>query len=239
MKRKNYIFLSALSGVSGIIVTSILTAKSTIKAVRIYDDMKKTEKCYKKNVIKNTWKCYIPPILTGAIFSAASISFGIKSKNYQASLTSAYIFLQESYKKYREKISDELGEEKEKEIHLESDIESEINVKKVGKKLETSENILFYEEHYSEFFERRMIEVLDAEYQLNKKFALEGYATINDFFRFLGLNEIKEGDVIGWSIDDGYDFYNWIEFEHRMITVEDGMECYVIETVFNPSVLNN
>ena len=55
---------------------------------------------------------------------------------------------------------------------------------------------------------------------------------MNEFYDFLGIEETKEGDMLGWAVED--EFY-WVDFDHRKVELEDGMECYIIDTQFEPS----
>lgn len=61
---------------------------------------------------------------------------------------------------------------------------------------------------------------------------LRGYVTINEFYEFLGISHIDGGDMLGW---DACEEIFWIDFDHRKITLDDGMECCYISTVFSPS----
>lgn len=55
----------------------------------------------------------------------------------------------------------------------------------------------------------------------------------NDFYEFLGLEKTELGDAVGWSSCNG-DIY-WIDFNHHRLTLDDGMEIYVIDMVFEPT----
>lgn len=103
---------------------------------------------------------------------------------------------------------------------------------------EKSDISTFYEYELGEYFERNMIEVLDAEYQLNKKLVSEGFVSLNDFFEFLGI-ETEFPDNYGWSQEVICDFFQppWIDFEHQLTILEDGMECYIIVPSMNPKFI--
>jgi hypothetical protein len=88
-----------------------------------------------------------------------------------------------------------------------------------------SEKALFFEFNCGEFFEYDMAEMLSAEYQFNQDFISRGYACLNDFYDIIGIPQTDVGDVIGWNQADGYP---WIDFEHELVELEDGMECYFI-----------
>ena len=62
---------------------------------------------------------------------------------------------------------------------------------------------------------------------------MRGVIPLNDFYEFLGLEKTELGDAVGWSSCNG-DIY-WIDFNHHRLTLDDGMEIYVIDMVFEPT----
>lgn len=219
-------------GSIGVVATAALTAKSTIKAVRIYDDVKQNNPST-SDLVKTILPHYIPPIMVGLASIISIVGANAMNRRQQAVITSAYILLDQTYKEYKNKVKDVLGEEAEHKVEA-SIAEEKIkkaNITPVG------ENLLFYEPYYGQIFQRTMLEVQDAEYKLNQKFATEGEASLNDFFEFLGLSKTDTGDSIGWSQENSYDFYNyvWIEFEHQLTKGEDGMEYYIINMPYPPT----
>ena len=79
----------------------------------------------------------------------------------------------------------------------------------------------------------RREKVIQAEYHLNRNFMFAGVIPLNDFYEFLGLEKTELGDAVGWSSCNG-DIY-WIDFNHHRLTLDDGMEIYVIDMVFEPT----
>ena len=73
-------------------------------------------------------------------------------------------------------------------------------------------------------------------YHLNRNFMFAGVIPLNDFYEFLGLEKTELGDAVGWSSCNG-DIY-WIDFNHHRLTLDDGMEIYVIDMVFEPIQIN-
>ena len=55
---------------------------------------------------------------------------------------------------------------------------------------------------------------------------------MNELYEFLGLEPTDYGSVIGWATTDNDEF--WIEFNHRKVTMDDGLECYILEMSFEP-----
>lgn len=74
-----------------------------------------------------------------------------------------------------------------------------------------------------------------AEYHLNRNYVLRGYAVLNEFYDFLGLENTDYGADLGW-IADGDDGIFWIDFNHRKVVMDDGLECYIIECMYEPGI---
>ena len=95
---------------------------------------------------------------------------------------------------------------------------------------------LFYDAISSRYFQATISQVLQAEYHLNRNFALSGgFITLNDFYDFLGISKTPEGDKIGWMVSDGL---YWVDFDHQRTVVDDGLngevECWIIDAPFPP-----
>lgn len=91
----------------------------------------------------------------------------------------------------------------------------------------------FYDSFSQRYFETTIAKVIEAEYHLNRNFMFQGVIPLNDFYEFLGLEKTELGETVGWSSCNG-DIY-WIDFNHHKLTLEDGMEIFVIDMVFEPT----
>lgn len=234
LKKQAPTILTAVS-ICGVVGTAIASAQAATKAEKLI--RKRTDQdegvspaLTTKEKVQVTWPAYISPAIIGLSTIGCIVSANILNRHQQAAIAGAYIFLDQTYRKYREKIIELYGTDSDKKARNEV-------VKDAYEPVTPSADtgtLIFYEEHYGQFFERKMAEVIDAQYQLNRKYATEGEASVNDFLKFLGLDPVKGGDVIGWEIDD--DFYNspWIDFEHEIIMMDDGMECRSINFVKSP-----
>lgn len=235
-------------GAVGVVATAVTAVRATPKAIELLENTRRQKwedahcptqyaKDYKLTPIEmaqTAWQCYIPSVLIGAATITCLFGANGLNKRQQATIAGAYIFLDQSYKEYKRKVNELFGED------TDTWVRSEIAKDKVKETdilpSSSDETLLFYEEHYGELFERTMLEVQDAEYQLNRKLAIDGDATLNDFFRFLGLDERKVGDALGWSCETICDASHpaWIDFEHELVTMDDGMECRIITMVEPP-----
>ena len=91
---------------------------------------------------------------------------------------------------------------------------------------------LFYDEHSGRYFETTIEQVMNAEYHLNRNYILRGYAYLNEFYHFLGIEQTDYGSVLGWAPKD--EGMYWIEFNHRKAVLDDGLEVYIVEMPFGP-----
>lgn len=243
LKKQSPLILSII-GAAGVVATTVMAVNATPKALATlkYEYKQEPERdapMSNLDVVRATWKCYIPAIAVGTATIACIFGANALNKQQQATLMGAYMFLDRSYKEYKHKVA-ELYEDGDRKVREEIAKDKYTPSNRLpGEELPyDSETLLFYEEHYGRFFERKMIEVLDAEYQLNRKFVTEGEANLNDFFELLGLPTTKEGEELGWSLEAGAAFYSysWIDFEHELTKMEDGMECYIINTPVAPTL---
>lgn len=226
LKRNSPTILSIVGSI-GVVTTTISAVKATPKALSLLDD--KPNDLSTAEIIKTTWKCYIPTAVIGLSTIACIFGANTLNKNRQAALTSAYMLLDNTYKEYKSKVGTLLGDDAN--VHIQKSIVEdkyeEIDISVDGEKQ------LFYEYNYGEFFERTKMEVLNAEYNFNKMFASRGYATLNDFYELLGLPLTQEGSIIGWTVQEGYSL---VDFEHELLIMDDGLECIYINLPVSPSL---
>lgn len=183
-------------------------------------------------------KAYIFPIFIGTSSIACILGSNILSKHQQKSLASAYALIATSYSEYKAKVKELYGEKMHQEVIDVIAKEKNIGAHIYSEQLPTNCNLgleedsieprLFYDEYSSRYFEATIEQVILAEYNLNRIYVLRGYAVLNEFYKFLGLESTDHGSIIGWSTFDNDDV-RWIEFDHHKIIINDDLECYAIE----------
>ncbi|MCM1525239.1 MAG: DUF6353 family protein, partial [Ruminococcus sp.] len=52
-------------------------------------------------------------------------------------------------------------------------------------------------------------------------------------YEFLGIPKTDYGETVGWTVNDDMDYY-WIDFDNRKTVMDDGLECWIIETAIDP-----
>lgn len=252
LKRASPTILACFSA-AGVVVTAVLAVKATPRAVDLIRADSRTNHdgdpyaATKTEMVKSAWKCYVPAVTMGAatifcIFSANAIS-----RKQQASLMSAYTLVSRQFREYKSKVTEFYGKEahekimrslaveKAKDIHITApNIFSNSSLDFEGA---DEEERLFYDSFSERYFQSTISRVLQAEYHVNRNFALMGgFVALNQFYEFLGIEPKKELSEFGWWVDD--ELY-WIDFSHTRAMVDDGLsgevECWIIEMDWLPS----
>ena len=230
---------------AGVIGTAISASNDTIKAVRLLEKKKTDEPMSKTEIVKACFPCYIPTI--GFTFGTIMCILGANHLNrkQQASLASAYALLNRSYHQYMVKNIETNGEEAHDRVVEAIKADPPLTWATGatgGGSLDISEsNVsektrLFYDRYSGRIFESTLSKVIEAEYHLNRNFNLMGgEIDLNDFYEFLGLDPIECENHFGWSVED--ELY-WIDFNHTIEILDDGLEYCVIDFVFDPRDLN-
>ena len=232
--KKNASTILTCAGGVGVVTTSVLAVKATPKALALLDEAKK-----EKSEDLTTWDkvivagpAYIPSILSGTATIACIFGANILNHRQQASLMSAYALLDNSYKEYKKKVEELYGDGADEHVRTElAKDQYEENVYPLE-----DNKVLFYEEYSRQYFEAAMEDVLRAEYFLNRDFTYHGYACLNELYALLKLPQTPYGEVLGWSAYAVHDmqWYSWVEFNHRKVEMDDGLECYILEILTEP-----
>lgn len=210
MNKTKIPLIFSIVGALGVIATGALSTLATIKAVKLLegDDKQIKDISFNKETIKTTWKNYILPgsVAIGSIASIF-IANGV-NKKMLITLAGALVPITESYRKYKgevilndpeldKKISEEMGKD-----HYISPWGDDMG-----------EKVIFYDPISDRAFERSWYEVKDAMYHFNRNFILRGYGYLNEFYDFLGLDRIDDGDIFGYYQDWFYDggLLPWID----------------------------
>ena len=229
----------------GVVITAVSTGKAAIKADKLLKAAKekKGEDLTKTEVILTAGPAYIPPVVLGVSTIACIFGINTLNKKQQAALASAYALVENSYKDYRNKVKEMFGEEVDTQIRdsiMMEERNRDIIAYAPGCQIlpQDGEIRTFYEPNRRSYFESTVEAVQNAEYHLNRNLAIRGDVTLNEFYSFLGLSETISGNVLGWDIQTLIESYEspWIDFDHRLVTLDDGLECYVIETPIPPTL---
>ena len=237
--------IPAVAASVGVVATAIETGRATTKAkhllevdeaLRKYNEDEQgvvEEPPTKKQIALICWKAYIPAAILGGGTIACILGSNALNKKQIAGLTAAYMALGKTYQEYRRQVAEQIGVEEEKDIYKDTQ-----DVLETPAPAGTDEEkLLCYEPISKRYFHATETELMDAFYNVNRNFALNGEVSLNDFYSFLpGLDFTPEGDMLGWCaeyLSNEWEYY-WIDFNYARQTTDDGLEVYYVTAFQEP-----
>jgi hypothetical protein len=202
-------------GTTGIVTTVIMAIRATPIALYLLDAerVKRNREgtgagsLSKLDIIKLTWKCYLPVALMGGTTIACFVGAHSINIRRQVALAGLYSVTEASFKKYQEKVIEIVGKNKEEKIY-EAFIEDKIKANPASKNeviVTGGGETLFYDSWSGRYFKSDMQKVRKIQNDLNYNFigGHDMYLPLNMFYEELGLESVEAGNDIGWSLDHG------------------------------------
>lgn len=240
-------------GIVGVVVTAVLTAKATPKALERLEEEKDAKMAEnganltRMETIAACWTYYVPAATAGIATIGCILGANVLNKRQQASLMGAYAFANRSFREYKNAVKEVFGEEGHKKVlqHIaaEKPTPPAIYGALTGKSFDfgdiDEQTHLFYDSFSQRYFEAKISDVLLAELHTNRNFAINGgEISVKQFYDFLGLETPDELKDHSWFVSD---YYYFIDFTHEKIMVDDGMdreptECWVIDMPYPPTL---
>lgn len=221
-------------GIAGVVTTTVLAIKATPKAVKLVEEeaYERKEELTPMEVVKVTWKCYIPTAVSMATSIACLICANSVNTKRNAALAAAYKISETAFIEYKDKVVETIGEKKEKTVR------EKIAEDKVKNNPPTQNTIimtdsgteLFLEPVSGRYFKSDMEKIRRIENECNKKMLhdINGYMSLNDFYDELGLEHSSIGYELGWNS------YNLLEIDYIPQLLEDDKLCVVLEYTTGP-----
>lgn len=235
-------------GIAGVITSTVLACRSTLKVQEILDykeenmnnikevlaegreDYTEEDARKDKTIIMTTtairlMKLYVPSVIIGAGSIACLLESHNVMRNRNAGLAAALAATTESFKQYRERVTEKYGDEVDKEMRYGIKKEKK---EKDGKK--TKEEIVVGCDEkelsgYARYFNENNINwSYDPQFNLmflrqnqnwaNDKLISQGYLYLNDVYEALGFPKSKAGQVVGWVYDPNNNEHgdNYVDF---------------------------
>lgn len=223
--------------VGGLVTTVIFAVKATPKAVRIiedhtgYDHDGVISVPSTKEVLKLTWKCYIPTACMGAVTIGCIVASNSINQRRNAALATVYGLTEAAFREYKEKIVETIG--KNKELRARDEISAERikeNPPSTNEVIFTGKGeVLCYDSLSGRYFKSDIEQIRRVLNQINKEFLTDMWISLNELYYELGLPPIKLGDQIGWDIDQGL-----IEISFSTQLSENGEPCLVMNYDVTP-----
>lgn len=228
--------------VAGLVGTTVMAVSATPTAMRLVmceENLRAKEgtslDLTKVEIIKLTWKCYIPTVLMGGATIACIVGANAIGMKRNAALASLYSLTEKSLKEYQGKVIETIGEKKEKKI------QDEIAKDQLIKNPPKQEEIIFtgngetlcYDSLSGRYFKSDIEKIHRAENVLNKDLLSDNFISLNEIYDELGLPRIGLGDELGWAlwIDDNDSL---IAFDYSSQLTPDGTPCLVLKYAVQP-----
>lgn len=226
-------------GVTGTITTALLTGKATWKAKDVLDRYhndaaRRFGEDYEppslKKDVELVWKIYVPAAGVGLSTIVCIVLANRIGNRRAAAVAAAYTISEKAFVEYKEKVIEKIGENKEREIRddLAQDrvnrnppVDREIIVGGSG-------DVLCYEHYTGRYFESSMEKLKKAQNDLNYRVINDCYASLTDFYNFLGIPRTSTSDEVGWSSN------KLLELEFSTVLSEDGRPCIAIDYQTTP-----
>jgi len=234
-------------GVVGVVATAVMASRATLKleetleetnknltmskALRHSEHPKYSEEDYRKDQAYifiraglDITKLYAPTFLVGAIsIGCLAGSHNILTKR-NAALTAAYATVDKAFSQYRQRVVEELGEDKDRQFRYGGVKETRTVVdEKTG--VSKPKDVIFVDGRdvsgYARFFDQtnrnwnpradyNMFFLKCQQNYMNDLLKARGHVFLNEVYDCLGFERTKEGAVVGWVL--GGDGDNAVDF---------------------------
>lgn len=221
-------------GIAGMVTTTVMAVRATPKALRLLDEEKKrqnVDKLEPVDIVKTTWKCYIPAAVTGTVSVVCLIGASSVNIRRNAALTAAYTLSESTLRDYQKKVIETIGEKKEQTVR-DAVAKDRLEKNPVENKeviITAKGETLCFDVVSGRYFKSDIDKLKKAENELNRQMRDEMYISLNEFYYEVGLEPVKLGEDLGWNIDDGY-----IDLHFSSQLATDGTPCLVIDYGYGP-----
>jgi hypothetical protein len=267
--KKNSPTILFAAGVTGFVATTVLASRATLKLPDVLDEVSEfkdkmiialddddvayDQADYNHDVAllygkatADIFKMYGPAIIVGGLSIAALTSSHRILNKRNAAVTAAYAALDQGFNRYRSRVIDDLGREKDYEYQHGKPQEFPVTIKADnGKDITLTARSLTVDEtslsQYSKFFDQlneyweptqeyNMVFLRSRQNYWNDMLRIRGHVFLNEVYQSLGIEHTKAGAVVGWvrNHGDGYiDFGVFNAMNEGSINFVNGREAAI------------
>ena len=203
---------------TGVIATAVLAARAAPKASRIIEALRNDEyydganydKIPTMEIVKHTWRVYIPAVSVGLATIGTIITMNQIADRNAALLTAGATLASTTLKNYQEHVVHEIGAEKESRIRdkiaKNSLAESNLPEADMGF-VYTDGDVMCYDSLSGRYFKHNIEKIRAVENDLNHELLSEMTLPLNALYDALGLESIEIGEILGFNIDNMIDIH--------------------------------
>ena len=200
-------------GCVGTVTTAVLASKATIKAVDIIaqeqlrlDLTSPQERAYQldnKDRVLLVWKEFMPAIVSGVGTITCIICANRIGTRRAAAMAAAYSLSERAFVEYKDKVVEQIGKNKEQKVR------DEVMQDRMTRDRVDAQEIfatggggdLCYEKFTARYFYSSMENIKHAQNRVNHDINNGVYASLSDFYDYLGLDHTGVSDELGWNGD--------------------------------------
>lgn len=240
--KKNSPTIFFAAGVVGVVGSTVLACKATLKLEEVLDEAEVSRNLandlvspnysdrdrqtdlvkIKVRTVGKIAKLYSPAIVVGGISIAALTGSHVTLTRRNTAIMAAYSALDKGFKEYRDRVREELGDEKDLEFRHGSETRVEtVEGKKGSETVEYKAAPPGVPSIYARFFddssrnwsrspENNMFFLNCQQNYLNDRLRSRGHVFLNEVYDALGMKRTTAGQVVGWIISKDGD--NFIDF---------------------------
>lgn len=203
--------LTAL-GIGGVVTTSYLVGKASFRAAKTIEQDARFDgdtmiiqdpKERAKEMVKLTWKLYIPAGISGVATIGCVVFANRSSGRRTAAAVAAYSLTERAFSEYKEKVVEQIGVNKEEKIKAEI-AQQKVNNNPLGGrevKMVVGGNSLCFDLTSQRYFRSDYETLKRVENEINFQLVHERYVGLSEFYVEIGLTVTKDSILQGWSND--------------------------------------
>jgi hypothetical protein len=227
IQEKSPVLLTGFA-VAGVVGSVVLTVRATAMAVRKIDEFENKDndlwvKSTFKEKVKLVWPYYIQPAVTSALTISAIVGAQSVNMRRQAALVGAFTLTETAFQEYKDNVIETLGKGKEQKIR------DAVAQKQVNDNPPTdfivigSGNVLCQDQFTGRYFESTMEKIRGAQNDFNQMLLNgEMYASVNEFYHLIGLEDVVVGEQLGFAPD------NLLDINFSSVLSPDGRPCLAL-----------
>ena len=179
-------------GCAGVLTTAILTGRATLRASEILKMEAPDEQLPATEIVKLTWKVFIPPVLVGASSIACIIGANTINTHRNAALAALYSLSETAFREYKEKVVEEIGRNKELKVR-DSIAQDRVTTNPVGDRtiiFTGNGEVLCYDALCDRYFKSSAEKIRQQVLELNEDLRNDMWLDLNDLYYAIGLPSV-------------------------------------------------
>lgn len=230
------------AGVVGVVTTAVLASRATLKLDEVLEDTQAklelakslvhvdyTDEDRKRDMVlihaksvMRVGKLYGPAVIVGVLSIAALTGSHVILTRRNGALTAAYVTLDQAFRKYRSRVVDEYGQDKDEEYRfgtIQKDVttvgKDGVSKTKTVKVVDPNGYSMYakffdeYNKNWQKEAEYNMLFLRTQQQYANHMLHARGHVLLNDVYDSLGIERTKAGCIVGWVLGSGDNFIDF------------------------------